>query len=88
MKLRHAAALALVGWYLMVPPLASSQGLAVNLHAPLWKWISIGNYDSADACSKQLEFERELAQNPDYKIAAIFANGQYVTSDDPRLNSN
>lgn len=37
MKPRHAAALALVGWYLMVPPLASLQSQTADLHAPLSK---------------------------------------------------
>ena len=37
MKLRHAAALALVGWYLMVPP-PIGKGEMIDLKAPLAKW--------------------------------------------------
>jgi hypothetical protein len=43
MKRRHAAALALVGWYLMVPP-------NKNDDTPLTKWIVRRTYDSSDAC--------------------------------------
>jgi hypothetical protein len=42
MNLRHAAALALVGWYLMVPPVFSPMGnhprAFNNLNASLNKW--------------------------------------------------
>ena len=43
MNLRHAAALALVGWYLMVPPLS-------NPSAPLSKWNLYRSYDTAREC--------------------------------------
>ncbi len=43
MKLPHAAALALVGWYLMLPP-------KQDIQAPIAKWRIVGNYDSADQC--------------------------------------
>lgn len=40
---RHAAALGLVGWYLMTPP-------PQNLHAAISRWAMRGSYDTADAC--------------------------------------
>jgi hypothetical protein len=43
MKSRHAAALALVGWYVMVPPLG-------KLHDPLSAWLMVKVFDSADEC--------------------------------------
>jgi len=43
----HAAALALVGWYLMVPPAADS-GLPFD--APISQWRHIGSVDSAAEC--------------------------------------
>jgi hypothetical protein len=51
MNPRHAAALALVGWYLMVPPRA--QDGSPNIRAPLSEWnqASIG-FDTASECSK------------------------------------
>ena len=48
---RHVAALALVGWYLMVPPL---QGAAVNITAPIAKWEIKQSFDSAARCDDAL----------------------------------
>ncbi|MGO9056161.1 MAG: hypothetical protein ACLQU2_02055 [Candidatus Binataceae bacterium] len=48
MKLRHAAALALVGWYLLISP-TTDQNQA-DLEAPLSKWQNAGSFDSASDC--------------------------------------
>jgi hypothetical protein len=48
MKPRHAAALALVDWYLMQPPMLSSGG--EDHSASLTKWAIIGSFDSAKEC--------------------------------------
>jgi hypothetical protein len=51
MKPRHAAALALVGWYLMTPPLTGSSGIATQ--APLTQWTVIGSsYPSEEKCQQ------------------------------------
>ncbi len=47
----RAAALALVGWYLMVPPW-SGPG-AFNADAPLSSWLICGSFDSAVQCSHE-----------------------------------
>jgi mono/diheme cytochrome c family protein len=47
MNLRHAAALALVGWYLMVPLNNAGQ---VDPHAPLSSWHQWSAYDTAAQC--------------------------------------
>jgi hypothetical protein len=55
MKPRHTAALALVGWYLMIPPvidLKHKRRYEADTDAPLSKWKQSGSYDSADACEK------------------------------------
>jgi hypothetical protein len=51
MKPRHAAALALVGWYLMVPPRVYNAGnmLHIEIKAPLSKWERWGSFDSGRA---------------------------------------
>jgi len=49
MKFHHAAALALVGWYLMVPPLFKH---GVNVNAPVSEWDHRQAFDTADACEK------------------------------------
>ena len=69
MNARHAAALALVGWYLMVPPPVPHSGLPVDLDAPLSKWGLFSIHTSAAECEKGLvafykSAKAELAANP------------------------
>ncbi len=56
MKLRHAAALALVGWYLLIPPLESCLGSFYGRpceQTPLRKWRrSERTYDSRAKCEE------------------------------------
>ena len=58
MKPRHAAALALVGWYLMLPPLTenppphAAENALVDTQAPLSQWDSDGSFDSAIQCNR------------------------------------
>jgi hypothetical protein len=53
---RHAAALALVGWYLMVPPVIHEEDWQQqHVHpttAPLSEWFTWNSFDTADACTK------------------------------------
>lgn len=44
MKLQNAAALALVGWYLMMPPWG-------KVNAPLSEWVVYQSFDSAEICA-------------------------------------
>jgi hypothetical protein len=66
MRFRHAAALALVGWYLMVAPASGKHSdpnhpdfdpinSKFRFHAPLSKWTQIGEFDSATECDRQRE---------------------------------
>jgi len=59
-KLRHAAALALTGWYLVVPQ-PDSPVKRPNFKAPLSQWNQMGAFDSAAACDKERESRRQLA---------------------------
>ena len=59
MNLRHPAALALVGWYLMFPPVASNG--RVDAYAPLSKWWKFEKDDSAGECRT---FLLEFRQGP------------------------
>ena len=55
MTLRHAAALALVGWYLMVPPATApngTKGAKLMTDAPLSRWFMHGSFDSAKQCEE------------------------------------
>ena len=93
MKLRYAAALPLLGWYLMVPPWSSPGHF--NDNAPLRKWHQVGAYDSASECEQDMvrtvqHFQRDKALNSATANfnAAIYAAGQCIATDDPRLKSN
>jgi hypothetical protein len=49
---RHVIALALVGWYLMRPPIVGGH---IDTSAPLNSWRTTGSYDTAIECRKVLE---------------------------------
>ena len=65
MKPRHAAALALVGWFLLIPPVFSPMGQHHrsfnDLHAPLNKWDIVSRFDSRAGCEKEKEHLRAEA---------------------------
>jgi hypothetical protein len=69
MKARHATTLAIVLWYLMIPPIGADN--RVDAHAPLSKWrISVG-FESQKQCDDSL---KDAIQNPmtpaEYQAAA------------------
>jgi len=87
MKLRHAAApaLALVGWYLMVPPLD-------NLKAPISAWEISASYDTAEQCSlEQQRFFDTATKQRSLNLGKLRAgneailHAQCIATDDPRL---
>jgi hypothetical protein len=100
MKLRHAAALALVGWYLIGPPQQGGPA-DFNIHAPLSKWKVIDSYDNIGKCEQGKSvhqdhwYDRAIADPVGTKAAIkdaimlIWLNdAQCVASDDPRLKAN
>jgi hypothetical protein len=60
MKPRHAAALALVGWYLMMPPV-DVQGERASI--PFAQWTKVGIFNSAAVCKSEMEKQRASAQD-------------------------
>jgi hypothetical protein len=91
MSPRHAAALALVGWYLMAPPYGA-------VHAPLGKWDIVKVLDSAKQCQsdrdslvvtaqKELESNKGLATETKSGGTEYFdaTAAQCIATDDPRL---
>jgi hypothetical protein len=67
MKTRHAVALALVGWYLMVPPTGyDAHGIVeAKVDTPLSKWQSWGSFDSGSACDAELaQIRQKSKENP------------------------
>jgi hypothetical protein len=58
-KLRHAAALALMGWYLIVPPPSCKRGWVsewkpLPCNAPLSEWIVTLKFSSREKCTAEL----------------------------------
>jgi len=100
MKLRHAAALALVGWYLMLPPQHGGSA-DFNTHAPLSEWTVLEKYDDTSACERgkmdQLSkwYDRASVDRPgtkeaekDILMTIRLNDSQCIASDDPRLKGN
>jgi hypothetical protein len=94
-KLRHSAALALVLWYLIVPPSKGSPTFLFDAHAPLNQWTIRDTFDTAAECRQQARTTANLFKalaDKDGTIAAInnskrFAMAICVEADDPRLGS-
>ena len=89
MKPRHAVALALIGWYLMVPPTKDANHIDPSV--PLPKWVVLRAFDTAAACNDaqdQLRYRvsRLNLQIPVASAASEAAEfSQCIASDDPRL---
>ncbi len=89
MNPRHAAALALVGWYLMVPP---SPVAKYWERPPLSKWEQYQSFDTAAECENRKSDEtfRLAGKLPNIapsenQLLLQFTIGQCIASDDPRL---
>jgi len=68
MKSRHAAALALVGWYLIAPPTKQSPtsgAVSLDVSAPLAKWQRIDSFDTAAECRAAQAKTGVVAIEPD-----------------------
>jgi hypothetical protein len=85
-KIWHVAALALTGWYLMVPPpLSHSRDRAVRLS----RWTTTGTFESKKACeAERNHFSKvdpgaEVAGDP--PPADEVYDAECVATDDPRL---
>ena len=94
MKIRHAhvAALALAGWYLMMPPITGDKLLE---HAAVSQWQIAASFDSARECeAKKKEFASQSQTlisdaSPSVKLVARAESlAQCVDSADPRLKGN
>ena len=91
MKLHHAGALALVGWYLMLPPSHSHIPDEPDTGAPLRKWHIIGSsFDSAAECEiakvdLEKKLEQHLGKQGNMTKLMFLDHGACVATDDPRL---
>jgi hypothetical protein len=98
MKRRHAAALALLGWYLMLPPIIPDGrgGYTVAVDAPLSKQFVNGSYDRASDCDDLRssvvakggrDRERLHRHTLEWALAVQSTQAQCISTDDPRLNN-
>jgi len=95
-KARHAVALALVGWYLMVPPTPIRHPQPDANMPPISRWENRGSFDTAKECDSE-RWKKIMDWN--YKntvkdgdidsvegqLVAQYTLGQCIASDDPRL---
>jgi len=86
MKIGHAAALALVGWNLLLPPLNDGKP---DLSAPLSTWEQWHAFDTADLCEQNRAFKADQMRkydNAKTKWSEMFGvYSQCISTDDPRL---
>ena len=61
---RHTAALAFVGWYLMMPPDSAKVPHSVDSEAPLSHWITVATFDTSENCEKALAQLQNKNQDP------------------------
>ena len=88
MKLYHATALALVGWYLMIPPTGRNYPTG-NVAAPLSQWSKRPTTfrDQAE-CEHVLDRDRRATNRKNRQVGLRFYNNmQCVSADDPRLRT-
>jgi hypothetical protein len=87
MNPRPAAALALVGWYLMLPPVKPDG--SVNAKAPLSKWRTSNTYDTIDECKEALSGLRGgwvgYANGHELNYPSQKDTAACIATDDPRL---
>ncbi len=76
----HAVAVALFGWYLMIPP---TPGEKVDENAPLSRWKIVISNDLAKECTDALVHGRAKYQGG--TMGEAFARGACISTDDPRL---
>ena len=94
MTLRHAPTIALVSWYLMMPPIKLN---GVDVSAPLSSWTVYQDYDSFRACfAGETELRKRAEEDPSVqpqlqfplKQLQQFGAADCIDSDDSRLKAN
>ncbi|MFZ0247756.1 hypothetical protein [Candidatus Binatus sp.] len=63
-KSRHVVALALVGWYLMMPPDSAKVPHSVDSDVPLSRWIVVASFDTQENCEGVLAGIQSKEQDP------------------------
>jgi hypothetical protein len=91
MKPRHAATLALVGWYLLVPPVTDNEekGVRAGIHNPISQWHVSASYDTAKECERSRAQHFNIGQEQHRAghraVASALMATSCIATDDPRL---
>jgi hypothetical protein len=90
MNLRHAAALALVGWYLIGPPVNAGKPVVADWDAPVSKWLPVAFFDTAADCQKEIEAVKPRAEERARQAHTKLPRDPFlcVNDDDPRMMGN
>ncbi len=81
MKFRHAAALALVGWYLMMPPLKPAPAIGVLANLPLSEWLAFLSYPNQPDCERARTARIYLTNSTMYNVSVPPNSGQIGAMD-------
>lgn len=90
MKLRHAAALAPMIWYLLIPPAGGNEHSAISQ----WQMVNVFGTEAACQAGRQKYYDDgvELMKMGKTSSAAEesrrFTNATCIAADDPRLRGN
>ena len=85
MNLRHAATLALVGWYLMVPPVGRNDDgdIVIGIGRPIHDWFTSRTYDSAEECRHDAVLQTRGGPQPELTGKVFFyPTKELATGDD------
>ena len=92
MNLRHAAALAFVGWYLLLPPPGKDPKTTIDTSWPLRYWFKSQTFKSKAECEKTkiglINLPRDLSKPEDRGDLEGEKAGLCVSDEDPRLKQN
>jgi hypothetical protein len=77
----HAAALALVGWYLLLQP--PDLAAVHRTDAPLSRWLQIGTYNSVKECNKNRSALKPETEDGRWAVKQAVC----IATDDPRLKA-
>ncbi len=83
MKPGHAAALALVGWYLMMPPMDENHKIYMDL--PIGQWQVLDSFDSAQECRQVLVQMWTAARDQGGWYKERLQSSHCFSTDDSRL---
>jgi hypothetical protein len=88
MNLRHAAVLAVAGWYLIAPPPINGDLNRLATDAPIRDWQVIHAFDSAGECANNLSLLRDFtAKDPAVPSGNLRLQMSFcIAADDPRMN--